>query len=72
MTKLLATLATILVLSFTTDTPPPKIITLKLTVEQVEVVLQGLGELKMNVSYPVSQTIIQQAQKQINDTTQKK
>lgn len=72
MKKIVAILAMALLISFTPNPNEEKEITIKLTLPQWEVVLQGLGELPMKIAAPISQSIISQAQRQITDTLPKK
>jgi hypothetical protein len=72
MKKLIAILAMTALISFTPNPNEEKPITVTLTLPQWEIVLQGLGELPMKTAAPISQSIIQQAQKQLTDTLPKK
>ena len=72
MKKIAAILAMALLISFTSNPNEEKTITVTLTLPQWEVVLQGLNELPMKTAAPISQSIIQQAQRQLTDTLPKK
>lgn len=64
MKKIAAVFTLLSLLSFTTQ--EPKTVKLELTVEEVNLVYQGLGELPAKVSEPLRYKIAQEAQKQLN------
>jgi hypothetical protein len=66
--KKLLIIAAIGLLSFTTQ--EPKTVTLTLTVEEVNLIYMGLGELPAKTSEQLRYKIAQEAQKQLN--TEKK
>jgi hypothetical protein len=66
--KKLLIIAAIGLLSFTTQ--EPKTVTLTLTVEEVNLIYMGLGELPAKASEQLRYKIAQEAQKQLN--TEKK
>ena len=66
--KQLLLIAALALLSFTTQ--EPKTVTLTLTVEEVNLIYMGLGELPAKASEQLRYKIAQEAQKQLN--TEKK
>lgn len=63
--KKIIVIAALALMSFTTQ--EPKTVTLTLTVEEVNLVYAGLGELPAKVSEPLRYKIAQEAQKQLNE-----
>lgn len=60
-------------MSFKSHTPPPNEVTLKLTIEEVQLVLGSIeNTLPMKTGNPLTNKIIMQVQPQINDTTKPK
>lgn len=70
MKKIAAMFTLMSLLSFTTQ--EPKTIKLELTVEEVQIIYAGLGELPAKVSEPLRYKISQETQKQINQQEIKK
>lgn len=70
--KTLSILAISLLLALTPSQNQEKTVKITLTVNQWEVVLKGLGELPLKESGSISQSIIMQAQQQLQDTLPKK
>ena len=70
MKKIAAMFTLLSLLSFTTQ--EPKTIKLELTIEEVNIIYSGLGELPAKVSEPLRYKIAQEAQKQINQQEIKK
>jgi hypothetical protein len=62
--KKLLIIAAIGLLSFTTQ--EPKTVTLTLTLEEVNLIYMGLGELPAKASEQLRYKIVQEAQKQLN------
>ena len=63
--KQLLLIAALALLSFTTQ--EPKTVTLTLTVEEVNLIYMGLGELPAKASEQLRYKIAQEAQKQLNE-----
>lgn len=68
MIKLISTMAMILLLSFSTKPPQDKTITLKVTVTQANIILQGLSKLPLETSQETYMSVLTQAQQQLHDT----
>ena len=69
MKKVIIVIAAIGLLSFSTQ--EPKTVTLTLTVEEVNLIYAGLGELPAKASEQLRYKIASEAQKQLNQTEKK-
>lgn len=71
MKKLLSVTAIVILTSFTPPTEPPKELSIRLSVEDINTILFSLSKQPYEQAAPLIQKITLQAQKQLSDTTKK-